>query len=208
MQVVVSRQETLPGAALTAAATDKCDHASTKIGLCLQKTPAARCRGFFEERRAHRFSLVSLIDNQRKSARACVTTARKRRVTTPLRVAVTRPPAARGAGACRPLTAPPIHCARFCARSSSGRRLSCRPEMIIRATRKLAQRLPEVSADPLTDDSPLSSWHADRLTLDHCQIGNSPCPPPERYFRGAIHIQYGRSRPGAIASDRPKQPVK
>lgn len=41
--------------------------------------------------------------------------------------------------------------------------------MIIHATRKLAQRLPEVSTDPFPDDSPLGSWHADRLTLDHRQ---------------------------------------
>jgi|GEM_PF-794029 len=41
--------------------------------------------------------------------------------------------------------------------------------MIIHATRKLAQRLPEVSTDPLPDDSPLGSWHADRFTLDHRQ---------------------------------------
>jgi hypothetical protein len=36
--------------------------------------------------------------------------------------------------------------------------------MIIHTTRKLADRLPNVSKD-----SPLGSWHADRLTLDHRQ---------------------------------------
>jgi hypothetical protein len=41
--------------------------------------------------------------------------------------------------------------------------------MIIHATRKLAQRLPEVSTEPLPEDSPLGSWHADRLVLDHRQ---------------------------------------
>jgi hypothetical protein len=41
--------------------------------------------------------------------------------------------------------------------------------MIIHATRKLAQRLPDVSAEPLTETSPLGSWHADRLTIDRRQ---------------------------------------
>ena len=41
--------------------------------------------------------------------------------------------------------------------------------MIIHATRKLADRFPEVSKEPLDEDSPLGSWHADRLTLDRRQ---------------------------------------
>ena len=47
--------------------------------------------------------------------------------------------------------------------------VSCVTEMIIHATRKLAQRLPDVSAEPLTETSPLGSWHADRLTIDRRQ---------------------------------------
>lgn len=42
-------------------------------------------------------------------------------------------------------------------------------EMIIHATRKLAQRLPDVSGEPLMETSPLGSWHADRLTIDRRQ---------------------------------------
>lgn len=41
--------------------------------------------------------------------------------------------------------------------------------MIIHATRKLADRLPDVSREQLSEDSPLGSWHADRLTLDRRQ---------------------------------------
>ena len=41
--------------------------------------------------------------------------------------------------------------------------------MIIHATRKLAQRLPDVSIEPLKETSPLGSWHADRLTIDRRQ---------------------------------------
>lgn len=41
--------------------------------------------------------------------------------------------------------------------------------MIIHATRKMAQRLPDVSAEALTEASPLGSWHADRLTIDRRQ---------------------------------------
>ena len=41
--------------------------------------------------------------------------------------------------------------------------------MIIHATRKLAARLPGVSKDRLSEDSPLGGWHADRLTLDRRQ---------------------------------------
>ena len=41
--------------------------------------------------------------------------------------------------------------------------------MIIHATRKLAQRLADVSAEPLMETSPLGSWHADRLTIDRRQ---------------------------------------
>jgi len=42
-------------------------------------------------------------------------------------------------------------------------------EMIIHATRKMAQRLPEVSAEAVVETSPLGSWHADRLTIDRRQ---------------------------------------
>lgn len=41
--------------------------------------------------------------------------------------------------------------------------------MIIHATRKLAQRLPEVSINSLQSTSVLGCWHADRLTLDRRQ---------------------------------------
>ena len=41
--------------------------------------------------------------------------------------------------------------------------------MIIHATQKLAQRLPDVSAEPVSEISPLGSWHADRLTIDRRQ---------------------------------------
>jgi hypothetical protein len=41
--------------------------------------------------------------------------------------------------------------------------------MIIHATRNMAQRLPDVSAEPLVETSPLGSWHADRLTIDRRQ---------------------------------------
>ena len=41
--------------------------------------------------------------------------------------------------------------------------------MIIHSTRKLADRLPDVSREPLSEDSALGSWHADRLTLDRRQ---------------------------------------
>lgn len=41
--------------------------------------------------------------------------------------------------------------------------------MIIHATRKLAARLPDVSPDALREDSPLGSWHADRLIIDRRQ---------------------------------------
>lgn len=41
--------------------------------------------------------------------------------------------------------------------------------MIIHATRKLAARLPDVSPDALQEDSPLGSWHADRLVIDRRQ---------------------------------------
>lgn len=41
--------------------------------------------------------------------------------------------------------------------------------MIIHATRKLADRIPDVSKVPLSETSPLGSWHADRLTLDRRQ---------------------------------------
>ncbi len=41
--------------------------------------------------------------------------------------------------------------------------------MIIHATRKLAERLPEVSKDSLQNDHALGIWHADRLTLDRRQ---------------------------------------
>lgn len=41
--------------------------------------------------------------------------------------------------------------------------------MLIHTTRKLATRLPGVSGTPLQEDSPLGSWHADRLILDRRQ---------------------------------------
>ncbi|MDP2323164.1 MAG: hypothetical protein Q8N51_03945 [Gammaproteobacteria bacterium] len=41
--------------------------------------------------------------------------------------------------------------------------------MIIHATRKLAARLPDVSSDALQEDSPLGSWHADRVIIDRRQ---------------------------------------
>ena len=41
--------------------------------------------------------------------------------------------------------------------------------MIIHATRKLAQRLPEVSTGPPEKDNALGNWHADRLILDRRQ---------------------------------------
>lgn len=41
--------------------------------------------------------------------------------------------------------------------------------MIIHATRKLAARLPDVSPEALREDSPLGSWHADRLVIDRRQ---------------------------------------
>jgi hypothetical protein len=41
--------------------------------------------------------------------------------------------------------------------------------VIIHATRKLAARLPDVSPDALQEDSPLGSWHADRLIIDRRQ---------------------------------------
>ncbi len=41
--------------------------------------------------------------------------------------------------------------------------------MVIHATRKLADRLPNVSKELLSEDSPLGSWHADRLTLNRRQ---------------------------------------
>jgi hypothetical protein len=41
--------------------------------------------------------------------------------------------------------------------------------MIIHVTRKLAKRLPDVSADALSEDSTIGSWHADRMTLDRRQ---------------------------------------
>lgn len=41
--------------------------------------------------------------------------------------------------------------------------------MIIHATRKLAARLSDISPDALQEDSPLGSWHADRLIIDRRQ---------------------------------------
>jgi signal transduction protein with GAF and PtsI domain len=41
--------------------------------------------------------------------------------------------------------------------------------MIIHSTRKLSQRLPNVTKEHLAEDSPLGGWHADRLTLDRKQ---------------------------------------
>lgn len=41
--------------------------------------------------------------------------------------------------------------------------------MIIHCTQKLAAKLPEVSATPLTETSPLGSWHAHLYTIDRRQ---------------------------------------
>lgn len=41
--------------------------------------------------------------------------------------------------------------------------------MIIHATRKLAERLPDVSSVPLSENSFLGSWHADRIIIDRRQ---------------------------------------
>ena len=38
--------------------------------------------------------------------------------------------------------------------------------MIIHCTKKLIAKLPAVSSDPLTEDSPLGSWHAHLYTID------------------------------------------
>ncbi len=38
--------------------------------------------------------------------------------------------------------------------------------MIIHCTKKLAAKLPHVSADQLTENSPLGSWHANLYTID------------------------------------------
>jgi hypothetical protein len=44
--------------------------------------------------------------------------------------------------------------------------------MIIHCTQKLAAKLPVVSAEPLTETSPLGSWHAQVYTIDrhHCLL--------------------------------------
>lgn len=47
--------------------------------------------------------------------------------------------------------------------------VSCVTKMIIHATRKLSQCLPDVSVEPLSETSPLESWHVDRLTIDRRQ---------------------------------------
>lgn len=41
--------------------------------------------------------------------------------------------------------------------------------MIVHATRKLAQRLPSVSAEALPIEGPLGNWHADRFIVDRRQ---------------------------------------
>ncbi len=41
--------------------------------------------------------------------------------------------------------------------------------MVIHCTKKLANKLPEVSSEPLKEDSPLGSWHAQMYTIDHRQ---------------------------------------
>ncbi|MFV2045098.1 MAG: hypothetical protein ACC700_17915 [Anaerolineales bacterium] len=41
--------------------------------------------------------------------------------------------------------------------------------MIIHCTKKLIAKLPNVSAKPLNEDSPLGSWHAQLYTIDHRQ---------------------------------------
>jgi hypothetical protein len=38
--------------------------------------------------------------------------------------------------------------------------------MVIHCTRKLAAKLPAVSAEPLAENSPLGSWHANLYTID------------------------------------------
>jgi len=38
--------------------------------------------------------------------------------------------------------------------------------MIIHCTKKLAARLPNVSPEPLVEDSPLGSWHANFYTKE------------------------------------------
>ncbi len=38
--------------------------------------------------------------------------------------------------------------------------------MIIHCTKKLAAKLPEVSAEPLAESNPLGSWHANLYTID------------------------------------------
>ncbi len=42
--------------------------------------------------------------------------------------------------------------------------------MIVHCSRKLADKLPEVSSTPLAEDSPLGSWHGHLFTVDrrHC----------------------------------------
>jgi hypothetical protein len=44
--------------------------------------------------------------------------------------------------------------------------------VIIHCTQKLAAKLPVVSAEPLTETSPLGSWHANVYTIDrhHCLL--------------------------------------
>jgi len=41
--------------------------------------------------------------------------------------------------------------------------------MIIHCTKKLTAKLPNVSAKPLNEDSPMGSWHAQLYTIDHRQ---------------------------------------
>jgi len=42
--------------------------------------------------------------------------------------------------------------------------------MIIHCTKKLAARLPAISADPLTESSPLGSWHANLHIIDRHSV--------------------------------------
>ena len=41
--------------------------------------------------------------------------------------------------------------------------------MLLHCTKKLAAKLPEVSATPLAETSPLGSWHANLYTIDRRQ---------------------------------------
>ena len=59
--------------------------------------------------------------------------------------------------------------------------------MIIHCTRKLAAKLPEVSAKALTENSPLGSWHAHVYVIDrrNCLLF---CHDETRYTVGRYKI--------------------